>query len=358
MRSFWSDPYLWIHLAGLATLPIWLEFCLLALAVGDPILPPWLELFLVAGIGITPILWMQWVRPFDIYSLLAVSLQPEQLDEDQRKLLTLFTAPRNRVLAIAVPVLLAIALQKLYWIAPIAAAVTPFAGAGRVGALLLAAIAFLGANLFTQVPVAVLSVLFTSETTFAATLPFAPDQIRQSFTLLGFPVNQILPPLVSEPTPAIAPPTPVTSPPQFPTTPATGTVTGADIEDIWGESEDELPAIDSAATTGSEIATDSETAIDSTTAIDSETATVEISAPSEQPEEKPDLPVEEVKEEVAIAPELAVGSPVGADLAAEADSPRPETVLIAEADLAPDEASWLDAAPVDDPATAEPPNSL
>ena len=77
MRSFWSDPYLWVHLAGLAAVPIFLEICLIGFAVGDPLLPGWLELLLVAAIGSAPILWMQWQRPFYIFSLVGVALQPE-----------------------------------------------------------------------------------------------------------------------------------------------------------------------------------------------------------------------------------------------------------------------------------------
>lgn len=329
MRSFWSDPYLWIHLAGLATVPIWLELCLLALAVGDPILPGWLELFLVAGIGIGPIVWMQWVRPFDIYSLLAVSLKPEQLTEDQRKLLTLFTTPRNRILSIVVAVLLAIALQKLYMIAPIAAAITPFASVGRLPALLIVAIAFLGANLFTQVPVAVLSVLFTSEVTFAATLPFATDQVRQSFTLLGFPVNRILPTMVLEPAPAaaIAIPQPTPTPPAPPAVAEATVVTesvaatpgeaAGEIDDIWGDDSVEESAA---------AATD----------------LPDISTPEalEQPDENPDFVAEAVKTEVTTEENSAAEEVVAEALATDAD------------------ASWLDAPAMDDPASAEPPNSL
>jgi hypothetical protein len=331
MRSFWSDPYLWIHLAGLATLPLWLELCLLALAVGDPILPVWLELFFVAGIGIGPIVWMQWVRPFDIYSLLAVSLKPEQLTEDQRKLLTLFTTLRNRILSIVVAVLLAIALQKLYVVAPIAATITPFALLGRLTALLIAAIAFLGANLFTQVPVAVLSVLFTSEATFAATLPFATDQVRQRFTLLGFPVNRILPPLVLEttPVPAIAVPQPTPAPLSAVSPIATPTVTpnvvvdtpealAREIDDIWGDDSIE----------GS---------------LDARLDPATVASPAElaQPDEKPDWTPDVMKSEAVTTEETFT----------------PEDV-VAEALTTDTDTSWMDAPVIEDPAAADPPNSL
>lgn len=192
MRSFWSDPYLWIHLAGLAALPLWLELCFLGLAVGDPFFPVWLELAFVAIAGIVPILWMQWQRPFYIFSLLAIALKPEKLTLSQRQLLTRFKSTQNRLLAVAVAILLAIALRQLYIFAPIVAAV-PFSIESRGLGLLIAAIAFLGCNLFLQVPISVASVMLTSDSVFASTAPYPLEQIPQHFTSLGLPVSQLLP---------------------------------------------------------------------------------------------------------------------------------------------------------------------
>ncbi|MBF2027853.1 MAG: low-complexity tail membrane protein [Oscillatoriales cyanobacterium C42_A2020_001] len=295
MRSFWSDPYLWIHLAGIATLPIWLELCLLGLAVGDPLLPVWLEIILVGIAGIAPILWMQWQRPFYIFSLVAIALKPEQLTEDQRRLLTLFKSQRHRILAVAVAVVMLVVLQKLYYGAAIASTIAPFGSARWLG-LLLAAIAFLGANLFLQVPVSVISVMLTSDATFASTPPYAIDQIRSTFSRFGFPVNQILPPIVVERSMPISVVTGVapgsTSPvhtPPMPTPPSgagatTATPTTADsndADDIWGTSE-EVSEIN----------------------LGTEAATIElVDEPIvEQPDEKPDLAsgdmeTEEVKTE-------------------------------------------------------------
>ncbi|MEX0269862.1 low-complexity tail membrane protein [Leptolyngbyaceae cyanobacterium UHCC 1019] len=193
MRSFWSDPYLWIHLAGLAALPIWLELCFLGLAVGDPIFPVWLELAFVAISGIAPILWMQWQRPFYIFSLLAIALKPEKLTLSQRQLLTRFKSPQNRLLAVAVAVSFAIVLRQLYIFAPIGAAAVPFSLESRGLGLLVAAIAFLGCNLFLQVPISVASVMLTSDAAFASTEPYPLEQISQHFTSLGLPVSQLLP---------------------------------------------------------------------------------------------------------------------------------------------------------------------
>lgn len=204
MRSFWSDPFLWIHLAGIAAVPIWLELCWLGLAAGNPVLPFWLELLVLAAIGIVPIFWMQWQRPFYIFSLIGVALKPAQLTEDQRRLLSLFKAQRNRFLAIAAAIIAFLALRQLYYLAPIAAPVTPFTSESRWLGLLVTAIAFLGVNLFLQVPISVLSVMLTGESVFATTTPYSLEQIRSDFTLLGVPVNQILPPVVAEPEPIVA----------------------------------------------------------------------------------------------------------------------------------------------------------
>ncbi len=195
MRYFWSDPFLWVHLAGLAALPIFLELCLLGFSVGSPLLPVWLELLLVAGFGIAPVLWMQLSRPFYIFSILAVAMKPEQLTPDRRRTLSLFKTPAHRALAVVAAALLALALWPLYRWAPIAAAVAPFPPEWHLAGLLLAALAFLGCNLFLQVPVSVALVMARSEAKFAATEPLPLEKIRQYYTIIGLQVKQILPAL-------------------------------------------------------------------------------------------------------------------------------------------------------------------
>lgn len=198
MRSFWSDPYLWIHLAGFAAVPIFLNLCLIGFAVSNPVLPTGLELLLVALAGIAPILWMQWQRPFYIFSLPGLVLKPAELTEAQRRLLTLFKAQRNQIIAVVVAIALAFGLQWLYNSAAIAAEVAPFTGQNRLVGLLLAAVGFLGVNLFTQVPISVLSVMLTSDQTLMATPTYPFEQIQSSFSLLGLRLSQILPPIQPE----------------------------------------------------------------------------------------------------------------------------------------------------------------
>ena len=67
MKPWRCDPYLWVHLAGLATVPLWIGLCLLGLAVGNPTWPG-LELGFIVAVGVLPVLVMQLRRPFYIFS--------------------------------------------------------------------------------------------------------------------------------------------------------------------------------------------------------------------------------------------------------------------------------------------------
>jgi len=193
MPSFRSEPILWIHVAGLATLPIFLVLCLLFLSVGEPLLPMWMELFIVAAIGIVPLLWMQLHRPFYIFAILGIALKPENLTERQRKILCLINTKLNRMLSLVTAVLLVWVLWYLYQVAPMVANVAKFLPQWRSLGLLLAGLAFLASNLFLQIPVSVARVLVTNDTEFAATEPLSLEKIKQDFTILGVRVNRILP---------------------------------------------------------------------------------------------------------------------------------------------------------------------
>lgn len=200
MRSFWTEPFLWIHIAGIAALPLALELVWLGLAVGDPILPVWLELLLLAAVGILPVLWMQLTRPFDIFSILILAMKPEQLTQEQRRLLSLFKTKTNSVVTIAAAVFMLWVLWQIYRVAPVAATVAPLAPRWRIVGLLWAGLAFLVSNLFLQVPLSVAQVLLTSESEFAATEPYPVEKMPQDFTIPGVRVNQILPLAVTEST--------------------------------------------------------------------------------------------------------------------------------------------------------------
>jgi hypothetical protein len=200
MSSFRSEPFLWIHLAGIATLPLWLELVWLGLAIGVPLPVSWLELVVVGAIAIVPVLGMQLIRPFDIFSILVVSLQPEQLTTEQRKILTLFKTNKQKLLSLGAAALMVFVLWQLYRLAPLAAGAASLAPQWRILGLVLATSAFLASNLFLQVPVSVLGVLTNSEQQFAVTPPYPLEQIEQEFTIPGLKAKQILPVQISEST--------------------------------------------------------------------------------------------------------------------------------------------------------------
>ncbi len=192
MATHRYDPYLWVHLAGIATVPLWLAICALGLAAGSP---QWsgLELALLTLLGVSPVLWMQIGRPFYIFSLLALTLKSTALSDDQRRLLTLFQQGWVRGLAIAAPVPLVWLLWEIYPRAVVASDITPFAPWGRLGGLAVAAGSFAMANLFLQVPVSVLAVMATSDKRFKRTAPYPLDEIKAHFTQVGIPLNRLLP---------------------------------------------------------------------------------------------------------------------------------------------------------------------
>jgi hypothetical protein len=195
MSSFRSEPILWVHVAGLATLPISLVFCLIFLAVGDRLLPVWVELLIVSAIGVLPLLWMQLRRPFYIFAILGIALKPELLTDRQRKILCLINTKSNRSLAFIAAILSIAVLWQVYQISPNVVNFAQFLPQWRNLGLFLAGLAFLATNLFLQIPLSVVRVLVTNETDFAAVQPLSLEKIKEDFTILGVRVNQILPQL-------------------------------------------------------------------------------------------------------------------------------------------------------------------
>ena len=198
MSSFRSEPFLWIHLAGLAVVPLSLLVVWLALAVGSPLPFFWLELIFIAAVGIVPVFWMQWNRPFDIFSLLILALKPEAMTAEQQRILSLFKRKKQRFWALVTAGIMLLLLWQIYRLGPLAALVTPLSPQWRIVGVLLAAVAFLVSNLFVQVPVSVLGVLSTSEQQFAVTEPLPAEKILQEFTIPGFRVGKVLPFLTTE----------------------------------------------------------------------------------------------------------------------------------------------------------------
>ena len=196
IKMYKKEPYLWIHLAGLAILPLWLELVWLGLAAGKPILPVVVELILVAVVGTIPITLMQWARPFDIFSILILAVQPDQLSEPQRQILKVFKTAKHRILTGLGAIALLLTLWLIARYAPLVAPVTPITnhwlGLGT------AAIAFFASNLFLQVPLSVIAVFLTSNKQLAEFTPVPPEQITSNYFVPGVRVKKILPALVEE----------------------------------------------------------------------------------------------------------------------------------------------------------------
>ena len=193
MKSWRLDPYLWIHLAGLAALPLFLGLTWLALGIGYPLPLYWLELAFLLLVGIFPVFWMQWTRPFDIYSLLVVALKPEKLTQEQLKILSLMKNKKQRLWSLIAALLMIGIFWKLYEWAPLSDLSSGFLPQNRILGLFLASLAILASHLFLQVPLAVISVLLTPGQEWEITPAFATAKIRESFTLLGWKVDKIIP---------------------------------------------------------------------------------------------------------------------------------------------------------------------
>jgi hypothetical protein len=209
-----------VHLAGIAAVPLFLELTLLGLAASQAVLPNPLVVVLVAAAGIAPIFWMQWQRPFNIFSLVVLALKPNQLTETQRRILQLFKTPIEKVVTVAVALAALVILWQLNQWVPLVIPKASIVPGGGFAGLILAAVAFLFSNLFLQVPASTISVLLTPDTQLQLAEPYPVTQIPRDFTLLGLQVKQILPPVVSTP---IAPAAPRSSasgkPPETPPKP-------------------------------------------------------------------------------------------------------------------------------------------
>lgn len=194
------DPYLWVHLAGLAALPLCAELCLLGLAAGDPLLPGGWDWLLVGLLGAAPIAAMQWLRPYYPFSVALVSLRADRLDETQQRILQRWQSWEPKAIALAVPLLVLWGLQWLDRLSPVAATIAPLDN--RALGLLVAWSGALLANLFLAIALASLWVLLTPTAAFEAIELFPLGDVPGSFLRLSVRLTKVLPPLTdSEPLP-------------------------------------------------------------------------------------------------------------------------------------------------------------
>lgn len=189
--SFRAEPFLWIHLAGIVVVPLALLTMMLGLALGTPFSVYGLELIFLIAVGWLPVMVMQWFKPFEIFSLLIIALRPDSLAEDQLRILSLFKRSQQRWITLLGGIISLGLLWLVYYYAPIAYPWVTDLPQIRLAGVGLAAIAYLMANLFLQVPLSVLGVLSTSQSKFAETIPLDANQIKQQFTIPGIKLRQI-----------------------------------------------------------------------------------------------------------------------------------------------------------------------
>ncbi len=191
MNNFRLEPFLWIHLAGLALAPLLLVIVWIGLAVSDPWSFYWLELVIVGILGVIPILWMQWTKPLDLFCVLFLSVRPNSLTEEQRKILRLLKTRKNKIFhGLAAIGLLGVG-WLIYQLAPFAAVTASMLPQWRILGLIIAAVGFFFCNLVLQVAVSILGVLLTSEKTWLATEAIPSNQVTNQFTVIGLRVSKI-----------------------------------------------------------------------------------------------------------------------------------------------------------------------
>lgn len=186
-----SEPFLWIHLAGIAVFPIFVGITSIGLGIGDSY-PFWLELPLLIAIAIVPIFWMQFSRPFDIFSVLFLCLRFECLSDRQKKILSLFKTFRQKLISAIAAVVMMLLLWLLYRLSPLNVSIIGFLPQQRILGLSIAGLGFFASNLFLQIPLSVLLVLSTKADRLAKTMPYAENKISQDFTMIGIKISKIL----------------------------------------------------------------------------------------------------------------------------------------------------------------------
>ena len=186
-----SEPFLWIHLSGIVLLPGFLAIATLALTIGDSYYFG-IELSLLGIVGIIPILFMQWTHPFDIFSILLLSIKPESLTEDRRAILSLFKTFKQKLVSGIAALLMLVVLWLIYNLSPLAIGLVDWLPQWRIFGLTIAAVCFLASNLFLQVPLSALVVLLAQQSQVNRLDSYPIEKIEADFTVPGIPVAQIL----------------------------------------------------------------------------------------------------------------------------------------------------------------------
>ncbi len=187
-----QNRYLWVYFAGLAAVPLLLDIGLAGLASAGPAFDypaaGSLQFWAIALLGIIPTLWMQLAKPFYIFSLPPLALNPAKLTEDQRRCLQLLKSLQVKIIAGVTALFALWLLWQIYARSPqVTPVMTPTAG------LISAAVAFFFTCAILQISVSAGRSLFVGPETLKRVVPVEVEAITSDFLVLGLRVNKLLP---------------------------------------------------------------------------------------------------------------------------------------------------------------------
>ena len=191
VKSLRSEPFLWIHLLGISVFPIFIGLTIVGLSIGDSYSFIG-ELILLTLITVLPVFVMQFQRPFNIFSVLFLSLKPECLNDRQKIILSLFKRLKHKFLSAIAAVFMTALLWLLYHLSPLAVGTVDFIPQQRLLGLAIASVGFLAGNLFFQIPLSALLVLSTKQTKLDRISAYSVDKIERDFTIVGIQIDRIL----------------------------------------------------------------------------------------------------------------------------------------------------------------------
>ncbi|ANV83708.1 hypothetical protein AWQ21_04510 [Picosynechococcus sp. PCC 7003] len=188
------EPYFWLHVAGLALLPLIWSLLAIALAIGIPFPVANVELGLIVLLGGVPVWLLQILRPWQPFSLFVFQIPPERLDERQRQILRLVQGTRQPILNVLGAIAMVILLWQVAHYAPLAVGLTAGLPQWHILGLFAAILLFFFGNILLQIPLTLLPALLISETTAQAIDPHPTVSIRRDFACWGLPLGQLFPP--------------------------------------------------------------------------------------------------------------------------------------------------------------------
>lgn len=189
------DPYLWLHVLGLAFLPLSLALVAIALPWGMPLPFALGELVLIVLLGGVPVWALQILRPWNPFSFLCFQIPPERMDDRQRQILRLIQGTRKPLLNVLGAIAMVVVLWQIAHYAPLAGGVSAGFWQWRVIGLGLAIAGFFLSNLFLQMPLTLLPILLLSEKTISEIDPHPNVSIRRDFACWGLPMGHLFPSL-------------------------------------------------------------------------------------------------------------------------------------------------------------------